>query len=95
MIRNKRPSAIALSLAVALVSLPAAAKDKAKVAFIGPLTGGVAANGIGARNSAELAVKLRNADPRPSTTTSFWFSTTSASPMSRCRWRPRRAPTAR
>ena len=64
MIRNKRLSAIALSLAVALVSLPAAAKDKAKVAFIGPLTGGVAANGIGARNSAELAVKLRNADPK-------------------------------
>ena len=28
------------------------------------VTGGVAANGIGARNSAELAVKLRNADPK-------------------------------
>jgi branched-chain amino acid transport system substrate-binding protein len=41
---------------------PAHAKDKVKVAFIGPLTGGVAANGIGGRNSAELAVKLRNAD---------------------------------
>ncbi|HKA72668.1 MAG TPA: branched-chain amino acid ABC transporter substrate-binding protein [Xanthobacteraceae bacterium] len=40
----------------------AAAKDKVKVGFIGPLTGGVAANGIGGRNSAELAVKLRNAD---------------------------------
>src|SRR5262245_66619646 len=39
----------------------AAAKDKVKVGFIGPLTGGVAANGIGGRNSAELAVKLRNA----------------------------------
>jgi len=64
MIRKKRLSAIALSVALALVSLPAAAKDKVKVAFIGPLTGGVAANGIGARNSAELAVKLRNADPR-------------------------------
>src|ERR1700732_1454822 len=38
------------------------AKDKVKGAFIGPLTGGVAANGIGGRNSAELAVKLRNAD---------------------------------
>jgi branched-chain amino acid transport system substrate-binding protein len=43
---------------------PAAAKDKVKIAFIGPLTGGVAANGIGGRNSAELAVKLRNADPK-------------------------------
>jgi branched-chain amino acid transport system substrate-binding protein len=42
----------------------AAAKDKVKVGFIGPLTGGVSANGIGGRNSAELAVKLRNADPQ-------------------------------
>ena len=55
MIRKKGLSAtafsIGLSVALALVSLPAAAKDKVKVAFIGPLTGGVAANGIGARNS--------------------------------------------
>src|SRR5437016_962371 len=42
----------------------AVAKDKVKVGFIGPLTGGVAANGIGGRNSAELAVKLRNADAK-------------------------------
>ncbi len=42
---------------------PAAAKDHVKVAFIGPLTGGVSANGLGGRNSADLAVKLRNADP--------------------------------
>jgi branched-chain amino acid transport system substrate-binding protein len=40
------------------------AKDKVKVGFIGPLTGGVAANGIGGRNSADLAVKLRNADAK-------------------------------
>lgn len=33
------------------------------MAFIGPLTGGVASVGIGGRNSAELAVALRNADP--------------------------------
>ena len=68
MIRKQGLSAIAasvgLAVALTLASLPAAAKDKAKVAFIGPLTGGVAANGIGARNSAELAVKLRNADPK-------------------------------
>jgi branched-chain amino acid transport system substrate-binding protein len=44
-------------------ALSAAAKEQVKVGFIGPLTGGVAANGIGGRNSAELAVKLRNADP--------------------------------
>ncbi len=33
---------------------------KIKIAFIGPLTGGVSANGIGGRNSADLAVKLAN-----------------------------------
>ena len=48
---------------VAAVSI-AEAKDKVKVGFIGPLTGGVSVNGIGGRNSAELAVKLRNADAK-------------------------------
>ena len=42
----------------------AVAKDKIKVGFIGPLTGGVSVNGIGGRNSADLAVRLRNADPK-------------------------------
>ncbi len=37
-------------------------KDTVKIAFIGPLTGGVSANGLGGRNSAELAVRLQNAD---------------------------------
>jgi branched-chain amino acid transport system substrate-binding protein len=55
---------LATALLAATVALPAVAKDKVKVAFIGPLTGGVSANGIGGRNSAELAVKLRNADPK-------------------------------
>jgi branched-chain amino acid transport system substrate-binding protein len=66
MIRKNALSAIGLAaaLAIAFVSPPAAAKDKVKVAFIGPITSGVAANGIGGRNSAELAVKLRNADPK-------------------------------
>ncbi len=41
-----------------------AAKKKVKVVFIGPLTGGVSANGLGGRNSADLAVKLRNADAK-------------------------------
>ncbi|MSO85384.1 MAG: branched-chain amino acid ABC transporter substrate-binding protein [Rhodospirillales bacterium] len=41
-----------------------AAKQKVKVVFIGPLTGGVSVNGLGGRNSADLAVKLRNADPK-------------------------------
>ena len=63
-----RPRHITTVLATVLLAAswvtPAAAKDKVKIAFIGPLTGGVAANGIGGRNSAELAVKLRNADPK-------------------------------
>jgi len=45
-------------------SAPAAAKDKVKVGFIGPLTGGNSVIGIGGRNSADLAVRLRNADPK-------------------------------
>ena len=55
---------LATALLAASLVTPAAAKDKVKIAFIGPLTGGVAANGIGGRNSAELAVKLRNADSK-------------------------------
>lgn len=53
------------ALSAALLTTPLAqAKDTVKIAFIGPLTGGVAANGIGGRNSADLAVKLRNEDPK-------------------------------
>ena len=63
MISKTSLSAIALATAVAVLPLPTAAKDKVKVAFIGPLTGGTAANGLGGRNSADLAVRLRNADP--------------------------------
>lgn len=54
-----------LPLAVLFVSLLTACsseKDTIKIAFIGPLTGGVSANGLGGRNSAELAVRLRNAE---------------------------------
>lgn len=55
----------AAPLCAALLAATAAdAKDTVKIAFIGPLTGGVAANGIGGRNSADLAVKLRNQDPK-------------------------------
>jgi len=35
-----------------LLSWPAVAKDTVKLAFVGPLTGGVAAVGVGGRNSA-------------------------------------------
>ena len=55
--------AIAL-LAFAAATVAAEAKDKVKVGFIGPLTGGVSVNGLGGRNSVDLAVRLRNADPK-------------------------------
>ncbi len=53
---------VMVCLVGSLLTTAALAKEKVKVAFIGPLTGGVSANGIGGRNSAELAVNLRNAD---------------------------------
>lgn len=40
------------------------AKDTVKLVFIGPLTGGNSSNGLGGRNAADLAVKLRNADTK-------------------------------
>ncbi len=49
-------------LLLMLVFTTAGAKETVKLAFIGPLTGGVSANGLGGRNSADLAVRLRNAD---------------------------------
>jgi branched-chain amino acid transport system substrate-binding protein len=53
-------AALILTVAAATVD----AKDKVKVGFIGPLTGGVSVNGLGGRNSADLAVRLRNSDPK-------------------------------
>lgn len=55
------------ALAVAAVLVPgraAAQKRTVKLAFIGPLTGGTASNGLGGRNSFLLAVQERNADAR-------------------------------
>ncbi|MDR1777502.1 MAG: branched-chain amino acid ABC transporter substrate-binding protein [Desulfovibrio sp.] len=55
---------VCLALLGLLMADPAlAAKKSVKVGFIGPLTGGVSANGLGGRNSAELAVMERNEDP--------------------------------
>ncbi|MCH8236586.1 MAG: branched-chain amino acid ABC transporter substrate-binding protein [Proteobacteria bacterium] len=56
--------AAALVLGLGLGSSPASAKEKVKVGFIGPLSGGTSSNGLGGRNSADLAVRLRNADPK-------------------------------
>jgi len=52
------------AIVFAVAAANAEAKDKVKVGFIGPLTGGVSVNGLGGRNSADLAVRLRNADPK-------------------------------
>jgi len=54
-------------LSAALAAMPlvgASAKDTVKIAFIGPLSGGTASIGVGGRNSTELAIRLRNADPK-------------------------------
>jgi len=65
-VRNNAMTAVmvttVMAAALALATTGSEAKDKVKVGFIGPLTGGVSANGIGGRNSADLAVRLRNAD---------------------------------
>lgn len=54
----------AAGLACLLSVAPAGyAKDTVKLTFIGPLTGGSSAIGLGGRNSADLALKTRNADP--------------------------------
>jgi branched-chain amino acid transport system substrate-binding protein len=53
----------ALLVAMLVMAGPAMAKDTVKLGFLGPLTGGNSAIGLGGRNSADLAVKLKNADP--------------------------------
>jgi len=55
---RKLLAAVAAAFAV---STGAHAKDTVRLAFVGPLTGGNSAIGLGGRNSADLAVKLRNA----------------------------------
>ena len=64
--RNSAMTAVMVTtvMAAILAFAPtgAEAKERVKVGFIGPLTGGVSANGIGGRNSADLAVRLRNTD---------------------------------
>ena len=57
-------AAMSALAALWLTAAPVEAKDKVKVGFIGPLTGGVSVNGLGGRNSADLAVRLRNADAK-------------------------------
>ncbi len=59
-----KSASLSVALIIALAGLPVQAKDTVRIAFIGPLTGGVSANGLGGRNSADLAVRLRNADAK-------------------------------
>ena len=65
---SRRPllaaSTVLACSALALWAAPALAKDTVKIAFIAPLTGGTSNIGLGGRNSADLAVRLRNADPK-------------------------------
>jgi branched-chain amino acid transport system substrate-binding protein len=59
-----RVLSVTLCSSAMLFATGAAAKDVVKLAFIGPLTGGNSANGLGGRNATDLAVKQRNAEPR-------------------------------
>jgi branched-chain amino acid transport system substrate-binding protein len=63
-LKRKIGAGLFTGIAIGALALAAHAdaKDRVKVVFIGPLTGGVSANGLGGRNSADLAVKLRNQD---------------------------------
>lgn len=59
-----KAAALCASVGLSFFTVPALAKDVVKIAFVGPLTGGVSSMGLGGRNSADLAVRLRNADPK-------------------------------
>jgi branched-chain amino acid transport system substrate-binding protein len=61
---RKQFCAVAAGLALVAAHSVSHAKETVKIAFIGPLSGGVSAHGLGGRNSADLAVKLHNADPQ-------------------------------
>ncbi len=58
-----KTAALGAALGLSLLA-PASAKDVVKIAFVGPLTGGTSSIGLGGRNSADLAVRIRNADPK-------------------------------
>ena len=62
--RHRIRAGVVAGIAIGALALAARAdaKEQVKVVFIGPLTGGVSANGLGGRNSADLAVELRNQD---------------------------------
>lgn len=55
----------AMAVALPSASLESAAAEKIKLGFIGPLTGGNALQGIGARNGFELAIRQANENGFP------------------------------
>lgn len=61
---RKTSWSLAMMAALMAVAGVAGAKDVVKIAFIAPLSGGVSNMGLGGRNSADLAVRLRNEDPK-------------------------------
>src|SRR6266581_7811292 len=58
--RHSIPLALIAAAAALVAPAALAQKQTVKIVYIAPLTGGVSANGIGGRNSADLAVRLRN-----------------------------------
>jgi branched-chain amino acid transport system substrate-binding protein len=53
------------ALTLAMLAAPGAqAKDTVKIVFIGPLTGGSSSIGLGGRNSADLAIRQHNENPK-------------------------------
>ncbi len=57
-------AALLACAALSLMATPTLAKDVVKIAFVGPLSGGVSNMGLGGRNSTDLAIRLRNEDPK-------------------------------
>lgn len=66
MLSRRRLLTEGATLGLGLLAAPNAwgQKRAIKIAFIGPLTGDLASNGLGARNSFLLALQERNADPK-------------------------------
>ena len=52
-----KAAALCAAVGMSLLSMQASAKEVVKIAFVGPLTGGVSSIGLGGRNSADLAVR--------------------------------------
>lgn len=58
-----KAAVVGVALIASAVGAQAQSKETVKIAFIGPLSGGNSAAGVGGRNSAALAVSLRNDNP--------------------------------